>query len=298
MIEIKHLKTLLKLQQAGSVVAAAEHLFTSQSALSHQLKELESRLGGPLFKRKTSPVEFTEKGQMLLALAQTVLPQIQQVELQLKPALAAAQRLAIGIECHACFDWLLPAIAEFQQQQPQIETELIGDSLFAVPTALREHSIIFTDEPQQAEEMQLRVIGEFEVVLAMATNDMLTHKAVIEPQDLVTSTLMTYPVEHQRLDIFKRFLQPANCQPAQWRKVENSHVILQMVAAGLGVSALPDWLVAKHLKQGVMSARPLSAEGIKRTLYASFHQAIAPLAELFIPIAQAHYAELSAEVIN
>ncbi|MDN4502735.1 LysR substrate-binding domain-containing protein [Alteromonadaceae bacterium BrNp21-10] len=293
MIEVKHLKTILKLQQAGSVVAAAEHLFTSQSALSHQLKELESRVGGPVFKRKTSPIEFTAKGEVLLSLAESVLPQIQQAETKLKPSLFKPQKLAIGIECHACFDWLLPAIAEFQQQQPQIETDLIGDSLFAVPSALREHSIIFTDEPHAEEGMELQVIGDFEVVLAMASNDILTQKAFIQPQDLNGATLITYPVEHQRLDVFKRFLQPANCQPAQWRKVENSHVILQMVAAGLGVSALPDWLVNKHVKQGQMVVKPLSELGLKRTLYASYHHGIQAIAELFLPIAKDHYSELS-----
>lgn len=291
MIEIKHLKTIHALNNAGSVVAAAERLFTSQSALSHQLNVLEKRIGEPLFKRKTFPLELTEKGEVLLALANKVLPHIVEAESQLK-ADPQSCLLSIGIECHACFDWLLPAISAFQLQQPKHKIELIGESLFALSTSLKEQSIVFTDTPQLATDMQMQVIGEFEMLLVMACDNPLADKEYIRPQDLATITLLTYPVEYQRLDIFKNFLHPANCQPAQWRKVENSHVIMQMVSAGLGVSALPDWLVKKHVQQGLMVAKPLTSDGIKKTLYAVYHQKNKVLADLFVPIAKNHYFQL------
>ncbi|HSX51878.1 MAG TPA: LysR family transcriptional regulator, partial [Cellvibrio sp.] len=62
MIEIRHLKTLIALRETGSLVEAAERLFLTQSALSHQLKELESRLECELFIRKSRPLRFSEAG--------------------------------------------------------------------------------------------------------------------------------------------------------------------------------------------------------------------------------------------
>ena len=62
MLEIRHLRTLAALRSAGSLVRAAQLLNLTQSALSHQIKLLEDRYGGPLFERKTVPIGFTAMG--------------------------------------------------------------------------------------------------------------------------------------------------------------------------------------------------------------------------------------------
>ena len=79
MFELKHLRSLLALKQQGSLAAAADMLNLSQSALSHQLTELEQRLGGPLFLRKSKPLNFTADGLRLVTLAESVLPQVDEV---------------------------------------------------------------------------------------------------------------------------------------------------------------------------------------------------------------------------
>ncbi|MEK6163469.1 LysR family transcriptional regulator [Vibrio cholerae] len=61
MIELKHLKTLISLRDTGSLTATATSLHLTQSALSHQIKDLEARIGGQLFLRKTRPVRLPPK---------------------------------------------------------------------------------------------------------------------------------------------------------------------------------------------------------------------------------------------
>ena len=61
-LELRHLATLVALRDAGSLVDAAERVNLTQSALSHQLKALEERLGTPLFERKSRPVRFYPRG--------------------------------------------------------------------------------------------------------------------------------------------------------------------------------------------------------------------------------------------
>ena len=80
MIELKHLRTLRALQQGGSLAAAAERLHLSASALSHQLAELEQRVGVPLYLRKSRPLSFTREGQWLLELADECLPKVEALE--------------------------------------------------------------------------------------------------------------------------------------------------------------------------------------------------------------------------
>ena len=74
LLELRHLKTLLALREAGNLSRAAQLLNLTQSALSHQLKGLEAHYGAALFERKSNPVSFGAAGQRLLRLADVVLP--------------------------------------------------------------------------------------------------------------------------------------------------------------------------------------------------------------------------------
>ena len=94
----------------------------TQSALSHQFAELEERLGLQLFVRKTRPVRFTSAGLRLLQLADLMLPQLRSAERDLaRLAGGTAGRLHMAIECHSCFQWLMPTIDQFRDAWPEVE---------------------------------------------------------------------------------------------------------------------------------------------------------------------------------
>ncbi|MDY3198325.1 MAG: LysR family transcriptional regulator, partial [Pseudomonadaceae bacterium] len=151
MLELRHLRTLVTLREADSLVEASERLHLTQSALSHQLKDLEQRLGTPLFLRKTRPVQFTSAGLRLLRLADNVLPQIRQAERDLQ-RLAGGQagRLHMAIECHSCFQWLMPTIDQFRNVWPEVEVDFASGHFFAPLPALArgELDLVITSDPQ------------------------------------------------------------------------------------------------------------------------------------------------------
>src|SRR4051812_7204075 len=106
MLELRHLRTLSALHSAGSLVRAAQLLNLTQSALSHQIKLMEDRYGGPLFKRKSMPTAFPATGARLLALADSVLPAVEQAERGVARLSQGDQgQLRVALECHTCFDW-------------------------------------------------------------------------------------------------------------------------------------------------------------------------------------------------
>ena len=121
MLDIRHLKTLAALRDAGSLVDAAERLHLTQSALSHQFKEMEERLEMPLFVRKTKPVRFTSAGLRLLRLADEVLPLMRSAARDIARLQGgSAGRLHMAIECHSCFQWLMPTIDQFRDARPEV----------------------------------------------------------------------------------------------------------------------------------------------------------------------------------
>ena len=126
-LELRHLKTLLALRETGNLSRAAQLLNVTQSALSHQLKGLEAHYGAPVFARKSNPVSFTACGQRLLRVADAVLPLIGEAERDVSRLVSGSVgALRIAVECHTCFDWLMPAMDAFRQRWPEIELDIVS----------------------------------------------------------------------------------------------------------------------------------------------------------------------------
>jgi len=293
MLEIRHLKTLVALRETGSLVEAAERLFLTQSALSHQLKELEGRLGVELFIRKSRPLRFTEAGKRLLLLADDVLARVSEAERDVQKLLhGEVGRLYMSIECHSCFNWLMPTVDLYRNQWPAIELDFSGGFMFEPLPALAqgEVDLVITSDPQPIKGVEYVPLFSYEMHIAIANQHPLREKAFLEPTDLHDQTVITYPVERSRLDIFKYFLDPAGIEPAGVRTSELTLMMVQLVASGRGVCALPNWVLAEYVDQALISVRSATAKGIWPTLYAAVReeQLETPFVVDFLKLAKAH----------
>ncbi|MEJ6655935.1 MAG: LysR substrate-binding domain-containing protein [Pseudomonas sp.] len=275
MLELRHLRTLATLREAGSLVEASERLHLTQSALSHQLKDLEQRLGTSLFVRKTKPIRFTSAGLRLLRLADNLLPQVRQAERDLQRLSGGqAGRLHMAIECHSCFQWLMPTIDQFRNAWPEVEVDFASGFFFAPLPALArgELDLVVTSDPQDIAGISYVPLFTYEAMLAIGNQHPLTERSYIEPQDLAGETLICYPVERNRLDIFTQFLEPAGVEPTDVRNAELTIMMMQLVASGRGVCCLPNWAITEYLQRGYVTARPLGSEGLFGTLYAAVRE--------------------------
>src|SRR5690606_31912021 len=293
MIEVRHLKTLIALRETGSLVEAAERLFLTQSALSHQLKELEHRLDCELFIRKSRPVRFTEAGKRLLVLADEVTAKVSEAERDLQKLLhGEAGRLYMAIECHSCFNWLMPTVDVYRNQWPSIELDFSSGFMFEPLPALAQGEIdlVITSDPQDIKGVEYIPLFSYEMQIAIANSHPLHAKNYLEPGDLADQTIITYPVERARLDVFKNFLDPAGIEPAGIRTSELTLMMVQLVVSGRGVCALPNWVLAEYVDQALISVRAAGAKGIWPTLYAAVRdeQLETPFIADFLKLAKAH----------
>ncbi|MBK0126870.1 HTH-type transcriptional regulator MetR [Pantoea sp. S61] len=288
MIELKHLRTLQALQNTGSLAAAAAQLHQTQSALSHQFSDLEQRLGFRLFVRKSQPLRFTPQGEIMLQLAEQILPQIQQ-------ALQACHEphqttLRIAIECHSCIQWLTPALNNFRQSWPQVGVDFKSGVTFDPQPALQqgELDVVLTSDILPRSGLFYTPMFDFEVRLVLAPDHPLAKLEHISPEDLADEVLMIYPVQRQRLDIWRHFLQPAGISPAL-KSVDNTLLLIQMVSAQMGIAALPHWVVESFEKQGLVVTKTLG-EGLWSRLYAAVRdgEQRQPVLEAFVRFARQH----------
>jgi LysR family transcriptional regulator, regulator for metE and metH len=271
-LELRHLRTLAALRDTGSLVEAAERVFLTQSALSHQLKDLEDRLGCPLFVRKTRPVRFTSAGKRLLRLADDMLPLLHSAQRDLERlAGGEAGRLHMAIECHSCFDWLLPAINRYRETWPDVELDIASGFNFAPLPALGrgDLDLVITADPQRDLDVTYCPLFSYEAQLAVAPRHPLAARPWVEPDDLRSEVLICYPVDRARLDVFSSFLDPAGVEPARIRTAELTPMMIQLVASGRGVTCLPNWALHEYLRNDYVVARSLGEEGVWPTLYAA-----------------------------
>ncbi|MDP6376858.1 MAG: LysR family transcriptional regulator [Pseudomonadales bacterium] len=271
-IELRHLRTLVALRDTGSLVEAAERVFLTQSALSHQIKDLETRVGCALFIRKTRPARFTSAGRRLLKLADEVLPLVHGCEQDIdRLAGGESGRIYMAIECHSCFEWLLPAINLYRESWPDVELDVASGFHFAPLPALArgDLDLVVTADPVEDLGLEYLSLFSYEAQLAVPKDHALALKEWVEPCDLQEEVLITYPVDRARLDVFTSFLDPAGVEPKRVRQAELTTMMIQLVASGRGVVCLPNWALHEYLQRDFVAVTSLGEEGVWPTLYAA-----------------------------
>lgn len=273
MIERIHLAILREVHQQGSLTAAAEQLCVTQSALSHSIRKLEERLGTPLWLRQGRHLRLTQAGEYLLQLAQRLLPQLEQAEAHIRQ-MAKGERgsLRIGMECHPCYQWLLKVVAPYLSAWPDVEVDVKQQFQFGGLAALQDYEIdlVVTPDPVPQAGLVFEPVFDYEQVLVVPSSHRLADREKIDyaqPQDLQNETLITYPVPPERLDVFTQFLLPAGIAPKLHKSIETTDIMLQMVASGRGVAALPRWLVLEYAQR--LDVRPvrLGKQGVAKQIH-------------------------------
>lgn len=271
-IEFRHLRTIKAIHETGGLARAADRLNITQSALSHQIKGIEDQVGVELFVRRSKPLKLSSAGMRLLAAADRILPEIAQLEAEFIGLQdGTTGRLHIAIECHACFEWLFPVLEQFRKGWPEVDVDIRPGLAFGALPALQKEQVdlVVSSDPEDLPGVTFTPLFDYEPVFVAASNHPLAARDWIEAEDFADQTLISYPVERSRLDVFSQLLIPAGVEPAAVRQVELTAVILLLVASNRGVAVLPDWVVREVRLSSDYVTRPLGKTGITRRLFAA-----------------------------
>lgn len=271
-IEFRHLRTIKAIHDEGGLARAADRLHITQSALSHQVKNLEDQAGVELFVRRSKPLKLSAAGHRLLKAAEQILPEVAALEAEFAGLVAGRSgRLHIAIECHACFEWLFPVLELFRRAWPEVDVDIRPGLAFdALPALGREEvDLVVSSDPEKIEGVTFVPLFDYEPVFVAASGHPLAEKPYVEATDFADQTLITYPVPRERLDVFTELLIPEGVVPHAIRQVELTAMILILVASQRGVAVLPDWVVRDIRLQSDYVTRPLTAKGKTKRLYAA-----------------------------
>ena len=277
MIETRHLRSLIAIASAGKLAPAADRLHLTPSALSHQIRALEAHYGVPLFERTArAGLRFTAAGERLLQLAHEVMAQVGAAERDLLRLKGDTRgELRIALECHTCFDWLMPVMDEFRRRWSEVEVDLVA-GFHPDPLGLLadgKADLVIGSAPARRRGLHVAPLFRFEILAVLPNEHRLARRRRVMPEDLRGETLITYPVPEQRIDLIRQVLAPAGIR-LQRRTAELTIAILQLVASRRGVAALPNWGVKSYVDHDYVVARRIGVQGLWSELHASAPKAL------------------------
>ena len=271
MLELRHLRTVVAIAETGSISKAGKRLNLSQPALSHQMKVIEDYLGVELFHRKSNPLRLTPAGDRLLTTAYDVEKMVMQCERDVaRIADGKAGQLRIAVECHSCFDWLMPSMDAFREGWPEVEMDLVSGfqpdpvGLLAEDTA----DLVIVSQAKPRAGVTFHPLFRYEVLALLAQKHPYTQKEYLTAKDFAKETLVTYPIPDDRIDVIREVLLPAKVEPPR-RRTELTVAILQLVASHRAIAAMPGWAVQPFLDRDYIASRPIRKSGLFANLYAA-----------------------------
>jgi LysR family transcriptional regulator, regulator for metE and metH len=271
-LELRHLRAVRAIAEAGSFAGAAEQMHLTQSALSHMIKGIEDRVGMALFSRRSRPLRLSAAGERLRALAERVLPEIDAFEAEIDGLHSGrGGRLFIAMECHACYDWMIPVLDRFRRAWPAVDIDIRAGAGFSALGALDrdEVDLVLTSDPEAGAGRAFAPLFDYEPVAVAAESHPFAAKPFVTATDFAAETLIAYPVDRSRLDVFVALLAPAGVEPRGIRRTELTQMILLLAAGGHGVAVLPDWVLRSGPAPRGLIARRLTEAGVTRRMFAA-----------------------------
>ena len=270
MIERSHLSILREIERNGTLTAAADRLHLTQSALTHAIKKLEQRTTVKLWNKEGRTLRLTQAGSYILSVANRIVPQLEYAD-QVIERFARGEKgvIRIGMECHPCYQWLLKVVKPYIERYPEVDIDVKQQFQFGGMEALLNYDIdvLVTPDPIHQPGVTFKPVLDYQQVLVVSKQHALAKKTQVEPKDLAEEVLYSYPVDIDRLDIYSLFLNPAHCTPKKHKSIEATDIMLQLVAAGRGVAALPHWLVNEYADKMAIQAVRLGKAGVSKSIY-------------------------------
>jgi LysR family transcriptional regulator for metE and metH len=263
-LELRHLQLIAAISDAGGVTAAAAKLHLTQSALSHQLRDAEGRLGARLFDRVGRRMRLTPAGERLLQTARSILESLDQTEQEIRRVAGDdAGRLRLTTQCHTVYHWLPARLKVFRRSHPDVDVQVVAGATDEPVAWLLEGRIdlAIASRFERDPRLAARALWSDEMVVLMHSKSPLARRKWIEARDFSDQHLFVYSLPPESNMVFRELLIPAGVTPRRMSHIQLTEAIIEMVKADLGIAVLQRWSAAPQLERGELVARPLTPAG-------------------------------------
>lgn len=267
-IELRHLRMIQEVACTKSLTKAAENLYLSQSALSHQLREVEEYFQVQLFIRQNKQMVLTKEGELVLASGRRILEELENATRQIRSRSSHDEgEILLSTECYTSYPWLSGFLKEFQAICPNVEVQIKAEATRQALAYLLENKLdvgIFEDNLNK--NLRYTPLFSDEFFALVPPGHPWTQRKWVEVEALAKEAYIMYNIPIEESTVFRMLFQKS--RPAKIYQVMLTEAILEMVKAGLGFTVQPQWVAARYLHSGELQAVRITRKGLKRTWYA------------------------------
>jgi LysR family transcriptional regulator for metE and metH len=273
-MEIRHLRLVQTLAVEGTLTAAGKRLFLSQSALSHQLREIEDEFGIQLFDRCNKKMVLTHAGERVLGAAEVVLGEIQDVRDEITRMVSGESgTLRVSACRYTGFHWLPKVLSHFKTRFPRVEVQIdhppAHDPTELLRTGVSDLAIV--NAKYNGKGIAYLKLFNDEMVAVVREGHPWTARPYVGAGDFADEHLIGYDIPFEDVVFNRQVLKPSGITPKSLLKLPTTDAIIEMVKAGMGVAAMNLWSVRPYLEAPELRAIRLTRNGYKRTWYAAVH---------------------------
>ncbi|PWU01526.1 MAG: LysR family transcriptional regulator [Bacteroidetes bacterium] len=268
-MEIRHLKMIKEVARQGNLTRAAEFLYLSQSALSHQLREVEEYFKAQIFIRQKKQMLLTDAGRLILESSEKILSELEQTRSRVQLITEKdAGEIRISTECYTSYHWLSSFLSEFKTQFPKVEINIVPDATYNSIQCLLDNKIDIgiVEDNLNPKLNYVRLFGD-EFMAIVPPEHSWSNFKWIAPELFYDQNYVMYNIPNEVSTVYNLLFSKG--RPRKVYKIALTEAIIQMVKAGIGVAVLPHWVVRPHVESGELIAIPISRKGIKRVWYAA-----------------------------
>lgn len=289
-IELKHLRLIKHIVDSGSMSSATQKMFLTQSALSHMLRELEESLGVKIFLRRGKKLLLTDEGRVILDSAEKVLAEISELTKLLENFKGdKKERIRVSTGCYTSYHWLPSVVKLFRQKKPEVLIDIVVEATHKPITYLENGKldIAITDsKPVIPGLYTTDFLFEDEFLLLVAEDSPYLKLKPFSARALDGEVMFIYEMDEKNSTAFTQFIRPNSIELAAVTKMQLTEGLIEMVAAGLGVTIMPAWMASPYLKQGKVKSITLPGRHVSRQWYAVSYKEGTAAQKLFIELLQ------------
>jgi LysR family transcriptional regulator for metE and metH len=269
-MEIRHLQMVKEVASSGNLTRAAEQLFLTQSALSHQLREIEGYFNTQLFIRDKKQMRLSQAGMIVLQAAEKILQEVADTRAKVRTLIDnEAGEIRLCTQCYTSYHWLAGFLREFQMIYPKVDIKI---ELEAATKDADKHLITNTidvaiTEGNSNPKFLYTSLFQDEFVAIVAPDHPWAGRCWVELADFAGQNYVMYNIPDEESENFMMIFK--NCRPAKVYKITLTEAILEMVKAGMGVAVMPTWVVRPYVQSGQLTTVPITEQRILRTWYAA-----------------------------
>lgn len=264
-LDIRHLEMIVALDDTPRVTEAADALRITPSALSHRLREVERRLEMPLYLRVHKRLRPTPAADYLAQVARRLLADMARVEEDVrKMARGVRHVVRLAVESYSAYHWLPGFLRRLRAVHPDVGIEVVAAAARTTLASLHDGDVdlIIVSGEVKRSGIDLVPLFEDELVFVLPPEHRLAGRASIEGSDIVGEDFITYTRVPEPDREYARLFRPSNSYPNWIETVEVPEAIVEMVAAGLGISVLAGWAVRNAVDDGRIVASRVGTQGI------------------------------------